>query len=191
MTHILQKAFFKHALAQPLDGWIISHHSFSHKLVEADEFIFPETGVVGIIPIIAKHKITVFRDLVWAVISRHLLWNKGIVQWSTGVVYIDLSIFNFHSFSRKPDYPLDKETAFVIRRFEYYNIEPVRILELFGNFIAEQIQVNSVRQAEAKETVFDHKCVFHGGRRDFRVNQNNIIDNQSNRHYYDNQFHIT
>ena len=53
---------------------------------------------------------------------------------------------------------------------------------------AEEIEVQTICHAETEDTVTGHNRIFHGFRRNFGVDENNIIYNKN--YYYNNDDHF-
>ena len=135
--------FSRFLVAKKLDGWIISYNCFPYDLVKSDERVFPEAGILRIISVITQHKIAIIRNGIWPEASLHFLWNKGIIKSSLRTVDVYLSVLDFNSLSRKSDYTFNEKLAFIIRILENYNVKALWILDLLGNLMSKQIQIDT------------------------------------------------
>ena len=98
---------------------------------------------LSLIHIFTQHKIAIIRNGIWPEASLHFLWNKGIIKSSLRTVDVYLSVLDFNSLSRKSDYTFNEKLAFIIRILENYNVKALWILDLLGNLMSKQIQIDT------------------------------------------------
>ena len=114
-------------LFQKLDGWIIANDCFSYDFIKGNKGVLPESGISGIFTVVSEHEVTVFRHCVRTIISGRYFWYKTVIQRFIGTVYVDFSVTDFNSLTRKSDQTFDKQLAFVIRELEDDDIKTFRV----------------------------------------------------------------
>ncbi len=97
-------------------------------LIPCHKMILPKPGVMGIIPIIAHHKIRILRNHIGTKTPLRDLLEILLLKGHLRSVYIDRSGHDLDLLARKSDNPLDEYLRFIIGKPEYNDIRPLRIL---------------------------------------------------------------